>query len=66
MVVRRRKRPALVPEHLSEDEVRTLMDWIQDFEKHESAKRPQPKSASNGNPPEPKRRLMIKTGESSR
>ncbi len=48
MAARCRKRPVLVPEELSEDEVRTVTHWIQDFEKHKSTKRPQPKSAFIG------------------
>ena len=77
MVVRRRKRPALVPEQLNEDEVRSVTDWMQDFEKHEAAKRPQsriemheaeknpqPKSGGAENPPEPERGFILKTGVS--
>ncbi len=65
MVVRRRKRPVLVPEQLDEDEVRSVTDWMQDFEKHEAAKKPQPKSGGTETPPEPERGFVLKIGARS-
>ena len=62
MVIRRRKRPVLLPEQLNEDEVRAVTDWMQDFEKHEAAKRPQAKSASRENPPESEHSFILRTG----
>ncbi len=77
MVVRRRKRAVLVPEQLDEDEVRSVTDWMQDFEKHEAAKRPQSriekaektlpsKSASSQTPPELERGFILGTRKRSR